>query len=152
MKFAEYKGLDLPKVSEEVLDFWKDKQIFEKSVSTREGKESYVFYEGPPSANGMPGIHHVMARTIKDIFPRYKTMKGFMHIDKDLPDIQESIEKFIKQVNLNMYDTFEDIIAEGTYKDAIAYFLALLETVRWGIVRAEQTKFDGSIIIKKNEI
>lgn len=77
MKFAEYKGLDLPKVSEEVLDFWKEKQIFEKSVSTREGKESYVFYEGPPSANGMPGIHHVMARTIKDIFPRYKTMKGF---------------------------------------------------------------------------
>ncbi|MDC6362316.1 MULTISPECIES: isoleucine--tRNA ligase [Flavobacteriaceae] len=77
MKFAEYKGLDLPKVSEEVLDFWKKNQIFEKSVSTREGKESYVFYEGPPSANGMPGIHHVMARTIKDIFPRYKTMKGF---------------------------------------------------------------------------
>ena len=77
MKFAEYKGLDLPKVSDEVLNFWKDKQIFEKSVSTREGKESYVFYEGPPSANGMPGIHHVMARTIKDIFPRYKTMKGF---------------------------------------------------------------------------
>jgi len=77
MKFAEYKGLDLPKVSEEVLSFWKDHHIFEKSVSTREGKESYVFYEGPPSANGMPGIHHVMARTIKDIFPRYKTMKGF---------------------------------------------------------------------------
>ncbi|SHG53822.1 isoleucine--tRNA ligase [Flagellimonas flava] len=77
MKFAEYKGLDLPKVSEEVLDFWKDNQIFEKSISTREGKESYVFYEGPPSANGMPGIHHVMARTIKDIFPRYKTMKGY---------------------------------------------------------------------------
>ena len=77
MKFAEYKGLDLPKVSEEVLDFWKNNQIFEKSVSTRKGGESYVFYEGPPSANGMPGIHHVMARTIKDIFPRYKTMKGY---------------------------------------------------------------------------
>jgi isoleucyl-tRNA synthetase len=77
MKFAEYKGLDLPKVSENILAFWKDKKIFEKSVSTREGKESYVFFEGPPSANGMPGIHHVMARTIKDIFPRYKTMKGF---------------------------------------------------------------------------
>ncbi|RDY59628.1 isoleucine--tRNA ligase [Flagellimonas nanhaiensis] len=77
MKFAEYKGLDLPKVSEEVLKFWKDNQIFEKSVSTREGGESYVFFEGPPSANGMPGIHHVMARTIKDIFPRYKTMKGY---------------------------------------------------------------------------
>ncbi|MEM9078099.1 MAG: isoleucine--tRNA ligase [Bacteroidota bacterium] len=77
MKFAEYKGLDLPKVADEVLDFWKDQKIFEKSVSTREGKDSYVFFEGPPSANGMPGIHHVMARTIKDIFPRYKTMKGF---------------------------------------------------------------------------
>ena len=77
MKFAEYKGLDLPKISEDILDFWEDKKIFEKSVSSREGKESYVFFEGPPSANGMPGIHHVMARTIKDIFPRYKTMKGF---------------------------------------------------------------------------
>ncbi|MEO0571098.1 MAG: isoleucine--tRNA ligase [Bacteroidota bacterium] len=77
MKFAEYKGLDLPGVAEDVLDFWKKENIFEKSVSTREGKESYVFYEGPPSANGMPGIHHVMARTIKDIFPRYKTMKGY---------------------------------------------------------------------------
>ncbi|WP_299533130.1 isoleucine--tRNA ligase [Ulvibacterium sp.] len=77
MKFSEYKGLDLPKVAKEVLDFWKEQDIFEKSVSSREGKPSYVFYEGPPSANGMPGIHHVMARTIKDIFPRYQTMKGF---------------------------------------------------------------------------
>ncbi|MDO6808310.1 isoleucine--tRNA ligase [Zobellia galactanivorans] len=77
MKFAEYKGLDLPKVAEDILDYWKQNQIFEKSISSREGKPSYVFYEGPPSANGMPGIHHVMARTIKDIFPRYKTMKGF---------------------------------------------------------------------------
>ena len=77
MKFAEYKGLNLPKVAEEILNYWEENQIFEKSISSREGKESYVFYEGPPSANGMPGIHHVMARTIKDIFPRYKTMKGF---------------------------------------------------------------------------
>jgi len=77
MKFAEYKGLDLPKVAEEILAYWKENEIFEKSVSSRETKPSYVFYEGPPSANGMPGIHHVMARTIKDIFPRYKTMKGF---------------------------------------------------------------------------
>lgn len=77
MKFAEYKGLDLRKVAEEILGYWKENGIFEKSVSTREGSPSYVFYEGPPSANGMPGIHHVMARTIKDIFPRYKTMKGF---------------------------------------------------------------------------
>ncbi|WP_298487974.1 isoleucine--tRNA ligase [uncultured Maribacter sp.] len=77
MKFAGYNNLDLPKVAEEILKYWKEQDIFDKSVSSREGKPSYVFYEGPPSANGMPGIHHVMARTIKDIFPRYKTMKGF---------------------------------------------------------------------------
>jgi len=77
MKFAGYKGLDLPKVAKEELQYWKEHAIFEKSVSSREGKPSYIFYEGPPSANGMPGIHHVIARTIKDIFPRYKTMKGF---------------------------------------------------------------------------
>ncbi len=77
MKFAVYNSLDLPKVAEEILQYWKEHHVFEKSVSSREGGPSYVFYEGPPSANGMPGIHHVMARTIKDIFPRYKTMKGF---------------------------------------------------------------------------
>ena len=76
-RFKEYKGLNLPKVGEEILAFWKRENIFEKSVSLRDGKNNFVFYEGPPSANGMPGIHHVMARTIKDIFPRYKTMKGF---------------------------------------------------------------------------
>jgi isoleucyl-tRNA synthetase len=76
-KFPEYKGLDLPKVAEEILDYWQDNNIFEKSVTTREGAEPYVFFEGPPSANGLPGVHHVLARAIKDIFPRYKTMKGF---------------------------------------------------------------------------
>jgi isoleucyl-tRNA synthetase len=77
MKFAEYKGLDLPKVAEEILNYWQDHNIFDKSVTTREGNEPYVFYEGPPSANGLPGVHHVLARAIKDIFPRYKTMKGY---------------------------------------------------------------------------
>ncbi|MEN1784136.1 MAG: class I tRNA ligase family protein, partial [Bacteroidota bacterium] len=77
MKFAEYKALNLPLIGKETLRFWKENHIFEKSVSSRDGKENYVFFEGPPSANGMPGIHHVMARTIKDIFPRYKTMKGY---------------------------------------------------------------------------
>jgi len=76
-KFPEYKGLDLPNVANEVLQYWQEKNIFEKSVSTREGKKSFVFFEGPPSANGLPGVHHVLARAIKDIFPRYKTMKGF---------------------------------------------------------------------------
>jgi isoleucyl-tRNA synthetase len=76
-KFPEYKGLDLPKVAEEILAYWQAHNIFEKSVTTREGAEPYVFFEGPPSANGLPGVHHVLARAIKDIFPRYKTMKGF---------------------------------------------------------------------------
>ena len=76
-KFPEYKGLDLPKVAEEILNYWEENDIFEKSISSREGKESYIFFEGPPSANGLPGIHHVMARSIKDIFCRYKTQKGF---------------------------------------------------------------------------
>ena len=77
MKFPEYKGLDLPNVANEILHYWQENNIFEKSVSTREGNEPYVFYEGPPSANGLPGVHHVLARAIKDIFPRYKTMKGY---------------------------------------------------------------------------
>ncbi|CAM4127209.1 isoleucine--tRNA ligase [Flavobacterium antarcticum] len=76
-KFTEYKGLDLPTVASEVLDFWKKNNIFEQSVTSREGNKPYVFFEGPPSANGLPGIHHVMARAIKDIFCRYKTQKGF---------------------------------------------------------------------------
>ncbi|MES2746999.1 MAG: isoleucine--tRNA ligase [Bacteroidota bacterium] len=76
-KFTEYKGLDLPTVASEVLDFWKKNHIFEQSVTSREGNQPFVFFEGPPSANGLPGIHHVMARAIKDIFCRYKTQKGF---------------------------------------------------------------------------
>ena len=76
-KFPEYKGLDLPNVAEEILNYWQENNIFEKSVTSREGAEPYIFFEGPPSANGLPGVHHVLARAIKDIFPRYKTMKGF---------------------------------------------------------------------------
>ncbi|GAA4116597.1 isoleucine--tRNA ligase [Aquimarina addita] len=76
-KFPEYKGLDLPKVADDILDFWQQQDIFEKSITEREGATPFVFFEGPPSANGLPGIHHVMARAIKDIFCRYKTQKGF---------------------------------------------------------------------------
>ncbi|MEN9337482.1 MAG: hypothetical protein RLZZ500_2469 [Bacteroidota bacterium] len=76
-KFTEYKGLDLPVVADEVLRFWKENNVFEQSVTSREGATPYVFFEGPPSANGLPGIHHVMARAIKDIFCRYKTQKGY---------------------------------------------------------------------------
>ncbi|MFK8285335.1 isoleucine--tRNA ligase [Capnocytophaga canis] len=77
MKFTEHKNLDLSVVAKEILTYWQENNIFEKSIETREGKEPFVFFEGPPSANGLPGIHHVMARTIKDIFCRYKTQKGF---------------------------------------------------------------------------
>ncbi len=77
MKFKEYKGLDLSKLAVEILDDWKRNNSFEKSVTLRKDSPQFIFYEGPPSANGMPGIHHVMARSIKDIFCRYKTLKGF---------------------------------------------------------------------------
>ncbi|WP_421892567.1 isoleucine--tRNA ligase [Marinoscillum sp.] len=76
-KYPEYKQVNYPKVAEEILKFWEDHQIFEKSVTEREGAPTFTFYEGPPSANGTPGIHHVMARAVKDIFCRYKTQKGF---------------------------------------------------------------------------
>lgn len=77
-KFAEYSKFDLSNVNKEVLKKWQDGDIFHKSLEIREGYPSFVFYEGPPSANGMPGIHHVIARSIKDIFCRYKTMKGYL--------------------------------------------------------------------------
>ena len=78
MKFNEYKGLDLAKVADEVLKKWDADDTFHKSITTREGHPTFVFYEGPPSANGMPGIHHVMARTIKDVICRYKTQQGYL--------------------------------------------------------------------------
>ena len=76
-KFAEHKGLDLTQVNREVLDEWKQHDIFHKSIDQREGCPQFIFFEGPPSANGHPGIHHVLARSIKDTFNRYKTMRGF---------------------------------------------------------------------------
>ena len=75
--FPDYKGLNLPNVADEMLKFWEEHNIFDKSITTRSGQKPFVFFEGPPSANGLPGVHHVLARAIKDIFPRYKTMKGF---------------------------------------------------------------------------
>ncbi|MCH8568091.1 MAG: isoleucine--tRNA ligase [Balneolales bacterium] len=76
-KFKEIKNVDFPKIELEILDFWKKNKIFEKSVSTREDGIPFTFYEGPPTANGKPGIHHVLARTVKDMFCRYKTIKGY---------------------------------------------------------------------------
>lgn len=117
MKFTTYTGLDLPKVAEDVLRFWKQQHIFKKSITTRQGNPTYVFYDGPPSANGMPGIHHVMARTLKDLFPRYKTMKGYqvtrkagwdthglpveMKVEKELGITKEDIGKTISIEDYN---------------------------------------------------
>ena len=117
MKFKEYKKLDLPKISKEILAQWKKNDTFASSVSNRDGKPDFVFYEGPPSANGMPGIHHVMARAIKDIFCRYKTQKGFqvqrkagwdthglpveLSVEKELGITKEAIGKSISVEEYN---------------------------------------------------
>jgi isoleucyl-tRNA synthetase len=76
-KFKEYKQLNLTEVADHVLNFWEKENIFQKSIDSRSEDNSFVFFEGPPSANGLPGIHHVIGRTVKDIFARYKTMQGF---------------------------------------------------------------------------
>ena len=116
-KYNEYKQLDLSKIGEEVGAFWKAHSVFERSVSERDGAPSFVFFEGPPSANGMPGIHHVMARTLKDIYPRFKTMKGFqvkrkagwdthglpveLGVEKELGITKEAIGKTISIAEYN---------------------------------------------------
>ena len=79
MRFKEYKQLDLPNIAKEILKQWKDEDTFSKTLDNRKGSPPFIFYEGPPSANGTPGIHHVMARAIKDIFCRYKT-HGVIHL------------------------------------------------------------------------
>ena len=129
-KFAEYSKFDLSNVNKEVLKKWKDGDIFHKSLETREGHPSFVFYEGPPSANGMPGIHHVIARSIKDIFCRYKTMKGFqvkrkagwdthglpveLGVEKSLGITKEETDAELKQLKenfLNIFDNKLDVIS-----------------------------------------
>ena len=117
--FPEYKGLDLPGVNREIMDWWKQNQTFTKSIESRPEERRFVFYEGPPSANGIPGIHHVMARTIKDIFCRYKTMQGFrverkagwdthglpveLGVEKALGITKEDIGKTISIAEYNEY-------------------------------------------------
>ena len=117
--FNEYKGLDLTGLAEQQLRYWEDNGIFAKSVSQRDGARPFVFFEGPPSANGMPGIHHVMARTIKDIFCRYKTLKGYrvqrkagwdthglpveLGVEKELGITKEDIGKKISVEDYNDY-------------------------------------------------
>ncbi|HBH24697.1 MAG TPA: hypothetical protein DDY13_14910, partial [Cytophagales bacterium] len=78
MKYQEYKNLSLSEVGKDILKRWKQNKTFEKSIETRKGRPTFTFYEGPPSANGTPGIHHVISRTVKDIFCRYKTLQGYL--------------------------------------------------------------------------
>ncbi|MGY5845852.1 isoleucine--tRNA ligase [Salegentibacter sp. HM20] len=160
-KFPEYKGLDLPKVADEILTYWKENDIFEKSVSTREGREPFVFFEGPPSANGLPGIHHVMARAIKDIFCRYKTQKGYqvkrkagwdthglpveLGVEKELGITKEdigtkiSVEKYneaCKNAVMRYTDVWNDLTEKMGYwvdmeNPYITYKSKYMETVWW---------------------
>ena len=160
-KFPEYKGLDLPKVAEDISKFWENNAIFQKSIDSREGKESFVFFEGPPSANGMPGIHHVMARSIKDIFCRYKTQKGFqvnrkagwdthglpveLGVEKELGISKEDIgnkisiedyNKACKEAVMRYTDVWNDLTKKiGYWVDMenpyITYKSKYMETVWW---------------------
>ncbi|MGR3810650.1 isoleucine--tRNA ligase [Jiulongibacter sp. NS-SX5] len=117
MKYPEYKAVNYADVANEILTFWKENDVFSKSISEREGYPTFTFYEGPPSANGTPGIHHVMARTIKDIFCRYKTLKGYqvnrkggwdthglpveLQVEKELGITKEDIGKKITVAEYN---------------------------------------------------
>ena len=160
-KFREYKGLNLTKVAQETLAFWEEENIFEKSITTRDENKPFVFFEGPPSANGLPGIHHVMARAIKDIFCRYKTLKGFqvkrkagwdthglpieLGVEKELGITKEDIGKRItieqyneacKKAVMRYTDVWEDLTRQmGHWVDMddpyITYKPKYMETVWW---------------------
>ncbi|ETN94543.1 isoleucine--tRNA ligase [Zhouia amylolytica] len=161
MKFTEYKGLDLPKVAEEILNYWEEHDVFEKSITTRENAQPFVFFEGPPSANGLPGIHHVMARAIKDIFCRYKTQKGYqvkrkagwdthglpveLGVEKELGITKEDIGKKIsvedynkacKQAVMRYTDVWNDLTRKMGYwvdmeNPYITYKPKYMESVWW---------------------
>ncbi len=160
-KFREYKGLSLTKVAEETLAFWEAEHIFEKSITTRDENKPFVFFEGPPSANGLPGIHHVMARAIKDIFCRYKTLKGYqvkrkagwdthglpveLGVEKELGITKEDIGKKIsveeyneacKKAVMRYTDIWEELTRRmGHWVDMhdpyVTYKPKYMETVWW---------------------
>ena len=169
-KYREYKKLDLPAISKEILEKWEKEDTFKKSVEQREGKTPYVFYEGPPSANGLPGIHHVMARAIKDIFCRFKTLQGYQVKRKagwdthGLP-IELSVEKTLgitkedigKKISIEEYnnacrkevmkytDKWEDVTAKMGYwvdmqNPYITYDNRYIESVWWLLKRLYDKK------------
>ena len=169
-KFREYKGLDLTKVASETLAFWEESAIFEKSIATRDENKPFIFFEGPPSANGLPGIHHVMGRAIKDVFCRYKTLQGFqvkrkagwdthglpieLGVEKELGITKEDIGKKItveeyndacRQAVLRYTDIWENLTLKmGHWVDMedpyVTYKPKYMETVWW--LLAEMYKKD----------
>ncbi|MDC3104857.1 class I tRNA ligase family protein, partial [bacterium] len=160
-KYKEYSGLNLPEIEESILSFWNDNSVFEKSIKESQNSNNFTFYEGPPSANGMPGIHHVIARTIKDLFCRYKTLKGFivnrkagwdthglpieLGVEKELGLTKEdigtkiSIEDYNKacRVNVMKYKkSWEDITGQMGYwvdmqNPYVTYDNKYIESVWW---------------------
>jgi isoleucyl-tRNA synthetase len=174
MAFKEYTGLDLSKVAKEVLKDWDSNESFKKSISLRNGAPKYVFYEGPPSANGMPGIHHVMARSIKDIFCRYKTLKGFqvnrkagwdthglpieLSVEKELSITKDDIGKSIsiedynkacKKAVMRYTDVWNDLTKKMGYwvdmeNPYITYKPKYIESVWWLL----KNLFDKGLIYK----
>lgn len=161
IKYKEYSGLNLPLIEQEILQKWNAENAFEKSISVREGAKPFVFYEGPPSANGMPGIHHVISRTLKDLVCRYKTMQGFqvkrkggwdthglpieLGVEKELGITKEDIGKKIsveeynqkcREAVLRFKDKWDDITRKmGYWVDLndpyITYKNEYIETVWW---------------------
>lgn len=168
--YREFKHLNLPAIDAEILQFWKDEQIFERSVSQRPEDKTYVFYEGPPSANGKPGIHHVMARTVKDIFCRYSTLKGFrvarkggwdthglpieLQVEKELGITKEDIGKKISVDDYNQAcrntvmrykDLWDDLTRQMGYwvdleKPYITFENNYIESVWWLLKRLYDKK------------
>ena len=160
-KYREYQQLSLSKITEEILAKWQAHNAFEKSVSLREGKTPFVFYEGPPSANGMPGIHHVISRTLKDLVCRYKTMQGFqvkrkggwdthglpveLGVEKELGITKEDIGKKIsvedynkkcREVVMRFKDKWDDITKKmGYWVDLndpyVTFENSYIETLWW---------------------
>ena len=171
MKFNEYNKLDLPKIAEEILADWKENKTFLKSIKSKEGKPKFIFYEGPPSANGLPGIHHVMARTIKDIFCRFKTQKGFkverkagwdthglpveLGVEKELGITKESIGESIsvedyniacKEAVMKYTDVWNQLTQRIGYwvdmeEPYITYKSKYMETVWWLIKQIHKKGF-----------
>jgi len=174
MPFKEYKSLNLSQIAKEILKDWDSNQSFEKSIVLRKGCPKYIFYEGPPSANGIPGIHHVMARAIKDIFCRYKTLKGFqvtrkagwdthglpieLSVEKELGITKEDIGKSItieeynnacKKAVMRYTDVWNDLTKKMGYwvdmeNPYITYKSKYIESVWWLL----KTLFDKRLIYK----